>query len=312
MQQDMPPVLVVYGALRSGTTLLRLMLDGHSRLTCPGEADFLADFLSGEPGSFRINGKELAENRIFKASGVTHDPRLPAEEAVRSMARQMGGGSGRTLVIMVHRNLSKLLHIFPDARVLHVLRDPRDVAWSSIGMGWAGNSFFGVDHWIRTEDEWDRTVETARPFVAKVLRYEDLIRNPRQELEDLCRFIGLDYDEEMLSYPRRTTYSLPDLSLIEQWKTRQNEAEIALVEGKIGSRLDSRGYCASGLPPRVPGRIGGLALALENRKSIWLRKFRRFGVIDPLLVGMARRLHRPDLARDAQRRIDVITIGQLK
>ena len=311
MHEEMPPVLVVYGALRSGTTLLRLMLDGHSRLTCPGEADFLGDFLSGEAGQFRMNHKELLENRIFKASGVVCDPRLPAEEAVRSMARQMQNGKGM-LVIMVHRNLAKLLHIFPDARILHVLRDPRDVARSSIGMGWAGNTFFGVDHWIRTEDEWDRTAETSKGFSSKVLRYENLLRNPRKELEGLCGFVGLDYEEEMLSYPRRTTYDLPDLSLIEQWKTRQSETEIALVEGKIGSRLESKGYRKSGLKPRVPGPIQRWGLAFENRKSIWLRKFRKFGIIDPLLVGMARRLHRPDLARGAQRRIDVVTIGQLK
>ena len=70
MPIEAPLILIIYGALRSGTTLLRLMLDGHPGISCPGEADFLVDYISEEHKEFKIDFKELEENRIFKASGI--------------------------------------------------------------------------------------------------------------------------------------------------------------------------------------------------------------------------------------------------
>ena len=312
MPIEAPLTLIIYGALRSGTTLLRLMLDGHPGISCPGEADFLVDYISEEHKEFKIDFKELEENRIFKASGLKLRRDVSASEAIKDMARQMQGNSDNVLAIMLHRNLRKALQVFPDALVLHVLRDPRDVAYSSIGMGLAGNTYYGVDHWIRTEDEWDLAIKEGRPFTYDVLKYEDLIARPRQELERVCHFIGLRYDEGMLSYPQYSTYAFPDLSLIEQWKTKQNEQDICLVEGKVGDRLTSRGYRKSGPSQGDPNQAQKLKLLFQNKKIVWARKFKKFGIYDPLIVGIARRLGKPELARHAQRRIDATIIKHLK
>ena len=57
--------VIAYGALRSGTTLLRLMLDMHPGLSCPGETDFLLDFTSIAPdGTVTIDADRLGRNRI--------------------------------------------------------------------------------------------------------------------------------------------------------------------------------------------------------------------------------------------------------
>jgi hypothetical protein len=55
----------------------------------------------------------------------------------------------------VHRHYDRLLRLWPEARFIHLVRDPRDVASSCIGMGWAGNVWTGVTRWIEAERLWD-------------------------------------------------------------------------------------------------------------------------------------------------------------
>jgi len=57
------------------------------------------------------------------------------------------------LSLSIHRNAPKTA-VLPEAKIVHLRHDPR-VARSSIGMGWARYSYFGVEHWIGTEIRWD-------------------------------------------------------------------------------------------------------------------------------------------------------------
>ena len=56
----MPDAVILYGALRSGTTMLRLMLDAHPALSCPGESDFLFDHLRAEADTWRYDRRKMA------------------------------------------------------------------------------------------------------------------------------------------------------------------------------------------------------------------------------------------------------------
>src|SRR6056297_1046670 len=59
-------LIAVYGALRSGTTLLRLMLDAHPSLSCPGETDFLFDHLSITDDGPLLDEEALEQDRIYR------------------------------------------------------------------------------------------------------------------------------------------------------------------------------------------------------------------------------------------------------
>ena len=134
------------------------------------------------------------------------------------MIAALGQHRPGTLVLMLHRGLDRLLDLYPEARIVHMLRDPRDVARSSIGMGWAGHVYFGVDHWIKTERGWGRCLHRIPEDRRMELRYDDLIRTPHETLTRLCRFAGLDFDPAMLSYDSQSSYAAPDTSLIDQWR----------------------------------------------------------------------------------------------
>jgi len=303
--------VVVYGALRSGTTLLRLMLDGHPRLSCPGETDFIFDHLTGSAREGRYDRGALERDRIYRAHMAAHaDIPLARHDPDAFIARI--AGEDKIAVLMLHRHLDRVLELYPGMRVIHMLRDPRDVARSSIGMGWAGTTYHGVGHWIDTERGWQATGARLPAHQVLTLRYEDLIRDTEDELGRLCAFVGLDYVPEMMGYAGSSTYDRPDPALVEQWRRKQTPREIALVEGRIGPLLAAAGYASSGHAPITPTGLDKVRLALADRRSVWAGRIRRFGLVDPLVVAVCGRLGLAPLGRRAQRRIDDKTLRHLK
>lgn len=303
-------ICILFGALRSGTTLLRLMIDGHPAISCPGEADFIFDFVEKRDGVWRYDWARLEEHRIYKASVVTRPEGLDGRAATAHMIGQLAG-AGAVPVVSMHRGLDKAAEMFPDARVLHLLRDPRDVARSSIGMGWAAMPYFGVDHWIGTERDYDRAVPGFATSPLEI-RYEDLIAEPEHHLTEIARFFGMDWDPAMLSYDQRSSYSAPDASLVYQWKSKQTKRDVALTEAKLGPMLGAKGYAPSGYPAVVPGTLDRALLTAQNKIGTWRKAVRRYGFANIAQRRIGRALGLEAMRRGAQARIDAITVRDLK
>ncbi|MFM7445824.1 MAG: sulfotransferase, partial [Tabrizicola sp.] len=150
--------------------MLRLMLDAHPQLSCPGEADYFFEYLTVGKDGWKLDTKGLQGNWLFKLSGLK-SVSGSARDQVMSLIEQWRRGRDRT-VLMVHRDLSHVLEVLPDVPVIHMVRDPRDVACSSIGMGWAGNSYYGLGHWLSTEDSWSDVAPRLSRDGLLEIRYE--------------------------------------------------------------------------------------------------------------------------------------------
>jgi hypothetical protein len=307
--------VIVYGALRSGTTLLRLMLNNHPGLSCPGEADYLFDHMSRGPGGQWVLDRDaLKRDRIFQAAKITCSETLGPKETIDDLIAQLQAqrGAGARLVLMTHRALDVAIDMYGAVPIVHMLRDPRDVSRSSIGMGWAGDVYHGAFHWIDTENGWLAVAPNLEAGQHIDLRYEDLIRNTEAELDRVASFMGVSFDPAMIAYDEDSTYSAPDIKLIEQWRRKMTPHQIGLVEGRVGPLLEQTGYQPSGHPIPDLGGFGMAKLKLGNKKAVWQERIRRFGLIDPLLVAVSYKLGMPRIAYGAQRRIDVKTEAYLK
>jgi hypothetical protein len=265
------------------------MLDAHPQLSCTGEHDFLFDHLQQKGEDWTYNREKLAGDRLFAASKLTFPGGLDGREALFDLIGQIGAQGDGLPVLMVHRNLEKLLSILTEAPIVHFVRDPRDVARSSIGMMWAGNVFYGTDTWLKTEREWQRAGKGLGTRVLEV-RYEDLVTTPRAVLEAVCRHLNVPYDDRMLSYPETTTYSAPDASLAYQWKTKLSEREVRLVQHKAGPLMQALGYDVSPLPPVNLSAPRRALLWLQNKYSIWTRMVGVYGLVPMLERSAGRRL----------------------
>ena len=273
-----PPVFVV-GPVRSGSTLLKLMLDSHPQVINPGECDFLFD-LVGNHGEFpdtRAYLDWLSTNRIFQAKKLTVDPNLTYLELMNSFLCQFKR-RGSLLTMNVHRHFDRIPGVFPDARYVRLLRDPRDVARSCISMGWVGHVYYGVDIWSEAEKSWDllRSRISATQYLE--IRYEDLVSDVEAGLRKICDFLGLEHSNQMTAYASHSTYSAPDKDLIYQWKRKYTERELRLVEGKVGTRIVDLGYELSVHEPAKPGLLEKIRLYLLNKRRRVSHQVKRYGM----------------------------------
>jgi hypothetical protein len=260
------PIFLV-GAERSGTTVCRLMLDHHPSITWCNEFEYAVDFM-GPDGNFPDLDEYyewLSSHRIFQATKFEVDPDLSYPELVNSFLSQRSTTRQKPIVgATVHRHYDRLLKLWPNAKFVHIVRDPRDVASSCIAMGWAGNVWHGVKKWVEAEELWGQISSSIAPENKFELNYGDLILNNSDTLSKICDFIGVSYDAKMLSYPDHTAYSLPDPKLVSRWSEKLSTGDINLVEARVGDLLRARGFEPSGLVVKKPGRLELLGLKFQD------------------------------------------------
>lgn len=312
-EDPLPPVFI-YGALRSGTTLLRLILDSHPDIDNPGEADFLFDHIAPDAthaSGWRYDREGLAADRIFRTKAIGLPQHLDGRDLLLSLCGQLRRDGVPVLTLNVHRHARKVLALLPRARLVHLVRDPRDVSHSVIQMGWAGTVYHGADLWAETEAEWDLVAPHLGPGQAFDLRYEDLCRDPERVLGDLCRYLGVAYDPRMLSFHERSSYSAISPHLAQRWRHDARRRDIAELESRIGPLMVARGYPLSGDPAR-PGPVSRLRLELRNRLGMWRFGTARYGVLTFWGEKITRRCGLGALNRRFARRKDRISLDHLK
>ncbi|MCX4188428.1 sulfotransferase family protein [Methylophaga sp. OBS4] len=302
VDNDNSCLIFVCGALRSGTSLLHLMLNKHPRLSNPGEFDFLFDMI-GEDGSYPdvdtyINW--LHTHRIFIAKLLSiPDSVQNFQQLLSGFVRQLSQPD-KVLTLNVHRHFHRIPPLFPDAKYIHLIRDPRDVARSSIGMGWAGNVFYGVDHWLESEHSWQKLKSQLSAVQFIEIRFEDLIAEPEATLRKLCEFVAVPYDDEMLNYAATSTYAAPDISLINQWQTKLSSQQIQQVEFKAAQLMKSLGYQTSGQTTVEPGLWKRLYLFMQNKLYKLQFEIKRYGFCLSLTGRLARWLMLNGLQKSAR------------
>lgn len=310
----MAPLFLV-GAERSGTTMLRLMLQQHPEIAFGSEFDYVIDLI-GADGTLPSTAEFISwldTHRIFRSSGLEIDPELSFVELVHDLLEQLRLREAKRLVgATIHRHFDRLPALWPKARYIHLLRDPRDVASSCIAMEWAGNYWTAPVPWIDAERSWDRLCLRIPSDSWIEIRYEALVSDPPAELRRICSFFGTDYDPNMLEYPRRSSYEAPDPRLAARWRDKLSPRQLSLAESRLGALLVTRGYEPSGVEVRVVPLVSRRILELHDWYSRVAFRFRRFG---PRIVGLdfaTRRLGLKRWHRSVQLRMNEIVERNLR
>ncbi len=274
-----PPILMV-GAARSGTTMLRVMLDHHPLINAYGELEYATLGVQGDTFPDVATYHEmLADDRVYLMGGFPIDASLSHRDLVRSFldaARRREPGKPH-VAVTIHHHLHLLPDLWPEARYIHVLRDPRDVARSTMRLGWTGHPYFGVDIWLDARRQFQRLTERVDPGRILTVRYADLVRDAEGELRRCCAHLGVGYDPAMLEYDRSSTYEKPDPSLVDQWKRKMSERDVRLIEGRCGALLHEAGYEGCGKEPIKPGPAERARLRLLNKWGKVRFQQRRYG-----------------------------------
>jgi hypothetical protein len=223
------PVFIV-GMPRSGTTLLSTMLDAHPAICIAPETHFFTKCtVAMEDAS--PDAREQAVRFLQQEAGV-RDMAITEEEwrtiratagdapvdVLRALLKAYAARSGadvwgeKTPDHLIH--VPNLMGAFPDAAVLAITRDPRDVYLSQQPMPWNRDTIVETAWTWRT---YARRVERYRSAYGDRfhdLRYEDLLRHPERELRRICRLLAVDFNPAMLSFHERADAALS----AEPWK----------------------------------------------------------------------------------------------
>ncbi|WP_303361330.1 sulfotransferase [Paracoccus sp. (in: a-proteobacteria)] len=298
-----PPV-ILYGALRSGATMLRLILDMHPQLSCPIEADFLFDHLRPSGGGWILDRNRLLGDRIFMQSSIAPPRSHHGQPAVAEMIAALKAHKPQArLVLSLHRGLDAALALLPDARVIHLVRDPRDVAISSVRMGWAGDVYHAAQHWVATEADWDRAASQLATRPIKTVHFESLVDQPREQIERLCRFLGVDFDPVMLRFHETSSYRPVDASSSFRWQRSAKMSDIALIDSAVGPLIAARGYSVSDVAPVRLTRLRLLRVKLRGKLKRMGFRINRYGLRDTMLDLASNRLGLAWLGHKARQRI---------
>lgn len=211
---DGSDLLFIVGCPRSGTTWLQLLLAQHPAVATINETHLFEHFV----GPALDRWDELAEGpRELGIASVME--RGEFVERQRAFAREVYdrvAGPGTRLVVDKTPDhalwLDAVSTCFPGARLLHLVRDPRDVAasllaaGSSWGRGWApGTAFEAAWTWCE-HVRAARGAETETSAAAyRELRYEDLYERPERELTELLDWLSLEVPPDFVAEAVRET-----------------------------------------------------------------------------------------------------------
>jgi hypothetical protein len=270
------------GAPRSGTRLLGRLVDAHPEVAVIHEARFVPGWYRHRrgvtPDGFvtpelverlaryeRFGQLEVEREQLEQL--VAGRRELPYAEFVSELFDLHGDAVGKRLVgdksPRYVRNVPTLHELWPDARLVHLIRDGRDVGLSVLS--WKkvverGELVASLPTWEEDRTTtvalwWERLVRLGREDAASLggaryheVRYERLVADPAAECEALCNFLEVPYDEAMLHYHERADAkssrhgSRPPTAGLRRWRAQMPPEEVERFEAAAGGLLDELGY----------------------------------------------------------------------
>lgn len=285
---------------RSGTTLLSRMLDAHSkiailpetwwyvvldRLGClrefsnPWQSSLFFNEVWGNLRSYRDPAARIVANEAARQSRYVGPTSSLLEKLGKAYASERGAQIWGEKTPGHALWLPQMRDLFPQARVLFMVRDPRDVLVSY------------DDRWDQGRRDTEYIVSTAallKYFLVRLLqspsfaqeqirwvRYESLTAQPLVEMEQICKFLGVDFEPSMLDFYRahenveqemadgrfHARLSRPATTeQIGRYKKEFTPTQVALIEQLLGEHMRSLGYPLSDNE--------GIAISSENQRMV--------------------------------------------
>jgi hypothetical protein len=282
------PYLFACGVPRSGTTLLQRMLNHHPDLAVANDTHFIPRALElsdkslvqqAENGEVIPLTRELIENVVhyhrFGRLGVneseveeiakrceTYQQLIPGlyDLFARNNNKSLAGEKTPDYV----RRLSLLHGLFPTAKLIHIVRDGRNVAlslldWATPAKGPGRIALWGQHpiavcalwwRWLVMASQAQRTTIASNVYAE--VQYEELVLNPVAEMQRLCQFLDLTYSDQMVEYHKGKSQERISLSAksawlapqqgLRDWQSAMTNEQVDLFEALAGDALQHFGY----------------------------------------------------------------------
>ena len=271
------PIFIV-GCERSGTTILRLMLNEHSRIALPPQTKFsrklykrrlmFGDLLKKKnrkkvikwmlerKSNTKLTDLQLKDRllvQIWEKCATLGDMIATIFQQYSLNRNKPRWGDKRPYYI---RYIAQLLRLYPDARIIHVIRDGRDCVASLKRMPWWKKStIYSMLNW-RHAIRMGSNAGNVHKGQFMEIRYEDLINEPESQLRHICEFLDEPYEPAMMNFHLNAEQNIPEYKrpwhyrtskplsakFIGQWREELSENEVHLLEWCARKELKKWNY----------------------------------------------------------------------
>jgi hypothetical protein len=265
----------IVGNDRSGTTMLRLILDRGPDLAIPPESMFLTDF----DDVFEAGGPAPGEESALMQAVWEHPkvalweleappppvpPGLAPADAYRfvvaapyaAYAAQHGKPRWADKTPHYVHHIDHLLRVWPRARFVVLVRDGRDVALSLRRMPFGPNNAWAAAQWWARGIRAGRRAAQRHPGAVLTIRYEDIASAPATEIPRICEFFGVTYREDMLALEKADRRKIvPDQAswfptifegittgAVGRWRSEMSARDQRIFSALAGEELGALGY----------------------------------------------------------------------
>jgi Sulfotransferase family len=316
--EDTAPIFVV-GAMRSGTTMLRLILNAHPNIGIPGETDAFWErgtyrhYLAGGGEAWQSTVTELIatcrralDPPLANLDEIEHELRtgpadfgrlLPATIGAWAVAQGKPRWGEKTPLHMFA--VPAIMSYYPTAKVIAVLRDPRaTVASTNRHPNLGDDAILNARLWRETWTVGWRMLESSVPASQRmIVRYEQLTRAPEATLREVCVFLGEPFDERMLRFGETAPDSekanspllgKPIQAPDESWRSALGERGVRVVEHVCRRAMRELGYKTVAGPPRANERFAIAWRLVYARAKQWQHRDQAYHVVSYSPFGSRR------------------------
>lgn len=240
------PVAFIVGCGRSGTTLLQTMMNSHPNIVSTPECFFVILLYPRFGKLTKWKEKDITEfiDTLYTMPGfalwlMDREMLISAMRAVMDYADyalmckmvyyQMRKDK-ENVMVLIDKNPSnslftdKLLKIFPEAKFIHIIREPRDCVNAHIKRFNKKNTFFLAWYWKGFNAAIEK-VKQKSPVRFLTILYENFVRETEQTMKEICQFLNVPFDEKIL----QSNFA----EILPQYKDNKTFDRIKIVHGNL-------------------------------------------------------------------------------
>jgi hypothetical protein len=295
---SVPPLFIV-GMPRSGTKLLRSLLNMHPRICINGiETEFLPylvhhwmDFGDlSDIECFRVFYDRITRLPYFMYR-ADNGSMLDVQEWHDACREYTPAGVFEALVRLDNNipfdsysiwgdkspsyinHLNIINFLYPNARIIHIIRDVRDYCLS-INKAWGKDMLRAAQRWA---DDIDAARATSKESGANYMEvhYEELLSDTESVLRQICTFLGIDFDPVMLTLdkPSENIGDAAGMSHVisdnlNKFLKTMNPRLLTRIEALAGETLTACGYKLT-QPPQQRTRLSAVAMRFAQLRDAW-------------------------------------------
>jgi hypothetical protein len=208
-------MIFILGVGRSGTSLLQSILNSHSKISFLPETQFLRKYVFNKNLKICDNNyndiiNKLNNDKRFKRLNINPKDIVHIDntmyEVYQNVIRQYLIDKNKIFIgdkdPKLIEHIGSLYKYFSSAKIIHIIRDPRDVVLSRIKAKWSQRFPYylhAIIYYLQINLGLRELKKTFNENYYEVF-YEDLLQNPKQELIKIMTFLELDYEHKMLDF----------------------------------------------------------------------------------------------------------------